>query len=95
MVFSNSYDNKIMNWDRKDFDELVSSMTNKEIEDMVIDLQNMDPFDIDSDYFEDYNGEYIKKYVVYDYIKRWFFLQIEKRTISGTRELFETVMAMV
>lgn len=92
--FTNSYDEKIMNWDKKSFEELVGSMTIEEIEGMAGALGEGFGLGFEIDlYYEDDANAYPYE-VVYNYIKRWLYAQIEEGIQTGTRELFEIVMAI-
>lgn len=89
-MFTNSFDEKIMNWNKKDFDELVKQMDENEIQDMNWWLSSRE-IDVDPDCntFGDY-----RKDVLYEYIKQWLIQQIDESIISGTAELFEIYRAI-
>ena len=86
-MFTNSFDEKIMNWNKKDFDELVKQMDENEIQDMNWWLSSRE-IDIPPD-CNDY-----RKDVLYEYIKQWLIQQIDESIISGTAELFEIYRAI-
>ena len=85
MTYTNTYDEKIMNWNRHDFSALVAQMDECEIQEMNRWLVSQG-IEIDSDCYayEDYADE-----VVYEYIKRWLIQQLDEGIISGTAELLE------
>ena len=89
-MFTNSFDEKIMNWNKKDFDELVKQMDENEIQDMNWWLRSRE-----IDIAPDCNtiGDY-RKDVLYEYIKQWLIRQIDESIISGTAELFEIYQAI-
>ena len=89
-MFTNSFDEKIMNWNKKDFDELVKQMDENEIQDMNWWLRSRE-----IDIAPDCNtiGDY-RKGVLYEYIKQWLIQQIDESIISGTAELFEIYRAI-
>ena len=89
-MFTNSFDEKIMNWNKKDFDELVKQMDENEIQDMNWWLRSRE-IDIDPDFntFGDY-----RKDVLHEYIKQWLIQQIDDSISSGTAELFEIYRAI-
>ena len=79
---TNSYDEKIMNWNRQDFTELVNQMAEDEISDMNDWLTRMG-YEIDPE-CKDFADE-----VVFEYIKQWLIQQINESITCGTQELFE------
>lgn len=83
----NSYDEKIMNWDKANFSELVNQMEEDEISDMnrwlLSEGYEIDPGD--KDYAEE---------VVFEYIKQWLVQQINECNHLGTQELFEIYCAI-
>ena len=85
MTYTNTYDEKIMNWNRRDFSMLVEQMDECEIQEMSGWLL-CQGIEIDSDCYtyEDYADE-----VVYEYIKRWRMQQLDEGITSGTAELLE------
>lgn len=85
MTYNNTYDEKIMNWNRRDFSMLVEQMDECEIQEMNRWLL-CQGIEIDSDCYtyEDYADE-----VVYEYIKRWLMQQLDEGITSGTAELLE------
>lgn len=89
-MMTNSYDEKIMNWNRQDFTELVNQMAEDEISDMNDWLSRLG-YEIDP-------GCYVyKEYadaVVFEYIKQWLIQQINESIICGTQELFEIYSAI-
>ncbi|MGM9659330.1 MAG: hypothetical protein ACI3WQ_01890 [Faecousia sp.] len=86
-MFTNSFDEKIMNWNKKDFDELVEQMDENEIQDMNWWLRSRE-IDVDPD-CNDY-----RKDVLHEYIKQWLIQQIDESISSGTAELFEIYRAI-
>lgn len=86
----NSYDEKIMNWNRQNFTELVNQMAEDEIADMNKWLSRLGhEIDPGSYTYKEYTEE-----VVYVYIKQWLIQQIDEGIISGTKELFEIYSAI-
>lgn len=86
-MMTNSYDEKIMNWNRQDFTELVNQMAADEISDMNDWLTRMG-YEIDPE-CKDFAGE-----VVFEYIKQWLIQQINESITCGTQELFEIYSAI-
>ena len=86
-MMTNSYDEKIMNWNRHDFTELVNQMAEDDISDMNNWLTRMG-YEIDPE-CKDYADE-----VVFEYIKQWLIQQINESIKSGTKELFEIYCAI-
>ncbi len=82
-----SYEDKILGWNMKNFDELVSSMTDDEIDDMVWFLEKNDFFPMSADYND-------RSEVVYDYMKRWLYTVIENGDKVASKALFEKVQAV-
>ena len=89
-VMTQSYDDKIINWNKEIFSELVNQMEEDEISDMNDWLACLD-IEIDPSCFtyEAYTCE-----VVYEYIKQWLIQQINENIISGTQELLEIYLAI-
>lgn len=87
---TNSYDEKIMNWNRQDFTELVNQMAEDEISDMNDWLSRLG-YEIDPGCYtyKEYANE-----VVFEYIKQWLIQQINESIHSGTKELFEIYCAI-
>ena len=89
-MMTNSYDEKIINWNRQDFTELVNQMAEDEISDMNDWLSRLG-YEIDP-------GCYVyKEYadvVVFEYIKQWLIQQINESITCGTQELFEIYSAI-
>lgn len=89
-MMTNSYDEKIMNWNRQNFTELVNQMAEDEISDMNDWLSRLG-YEIDP-------GCYVyKEYadaVVFEYIKQWLIQQINESITCGTQELFEIYSAI-
>ena len=86
-MMTNSYDEKIMNWNRQDFTELVNQMAVDEISDMNDWLTRMG-YEIDPK-CKDFADE-----VVFEYIKQWLIQQINESITCGTQELFEIYSAI-
>jgi hypothetical protein len=86
-MMTNSYDEKIMNWNRQDFTELVNQMAEDEISDMNDWLSRMG-YEIDPE-CRDY-----AEAVVFEYIKQWLIQQINESITCGTQELFEIYSAI-
>ncbi len=89
-MMTNSYDEKIMNWNRQDFTELVNQMAEDEISDMNNWLSRLGrEIDPASYTYKEYSEE-----VVCVYIKQWLIQQIDENIICGTQELFEIYSAI-
>ena len=86
-MMTNSYDEKIMNWNRQDFTELVNQMAEDEISDMNDWLSRMG-YQIAPE-CRDY-----AEAVVFEYIKQWLIQQINESITCGTQELFEIYSAI-
>ena len=89
-LMSNSFDEKIINWNRVSFDELVRLMSHDEISEMNNWLFRVDR-EIDSECYTYH--EYASE-VVYEYIKQWLIEQINENILIGTQELFEIYSAI-
>ena len=89
-MFTNSFDEKIMNWNKKDFDELVEQMDENEIQEMNWWLRSRE-IDVAPDC--NASGDY-RKDVLHEYIKQWLIQQIDEGISSGTAELFEIYQAI-
>ena len=89
-MMTNCYDEKIMNWNKHDFTELVNQMTEDELTDMNDWLSRLG-YEIDPSCYgyKEYAHE-----VVFEYIKQWLIQQINESITFGTQELFEIYSAI-
>lgn len=87
-----SQDRRIMTWDKNDYDGFIHSFSEDEMKEMLCFLTGNPLFP--AYYFSDDVLTQHPDWIVYDYVRRWLYTQLEEGTISGTRELFEVAMAM-
>ena len=94
MNYTNTYDEKIMNFTGCFYEDLMALFTDDEVSQMRWWLE--DEFDYYYDFLEydDGEGNYKteaekREYIVVDYIKEWLCANIKAGTRSGTRHLFE------
>ena len=90
-VYYNTYDAKILTWNKENPEDLFSSFTEDELSEMSAYLAQHQFFPLDADYDEENRAGSI----VCDYVRRWLYEQIELGIISGTRELFDIVLALM
>lgn len=83
-------DRKILTWNGENRESFIDGFTKEELEEMNDYLVHHQFFPLDCEYDEDDRAGSI----VCDYVRRWLYEQIELGIISGTRKLFEVVMAL-
>ena len=85
-----SQDRKILTWDKNDIEQFFDSFTEEELSEMTSYLAHHPYFPLECDYDEENRAGSI----VCDYVRRWLYEQLEDGIQTGTKELFDIVLAI-
>lgn len=92
MDYENTCCNKIIKWDKKDYDEFINSFTEQELSEMVWYLEHEKNLSLEGYQYSNFDW---KCTIVHDYCIDWLFEKLNEGIISGSRELFEVIMAIM
>jgi hypothetical protein len=99
MAMTNTYDEKIMNFNGSFFEDLMALFTDEEISEMRYWLEDEIGYDYDFLEYDDGAGNYKteeekRNIIIVDYIRELLCVNIKSGTRSGTRHLFNIVYKM-